>query len=56
MIVITCEDGRPYGFHFATPANQMRIVDGRVEFTPHLEVKATLEFPSPVVSIKEEGE
>jgi hypothetical protein len=55
MIVITCEDGTRYGFEFDTPADRMRIVDGKVQFSPHEDVTATLEFPSPAVTV-EEGE
>lgn len=53
MIVITCENGQPYGVEFDIPADAVRITsDGKVEFSPHEEVRATLEFPSPAVSIE----
>lgn len=54
MTVVTCEDGTRYGFDICV---DMRVTkSGKVKFSPHRDVKATLEFPSPAVKVEDSDE
>lgn len=57
MIVVTCDDGAQYGFDFEGVADAMRITkSGKVRFSPHEDVQATLEFPTPAVRVDQGDE
>lgn len=56
MIIITCQNGQPYGFDLAVPANEITITkSGKVKYSPQADVKVTLEFPTPAITVTEEA-